>query len=418
MDIARSPEHKARTRRRRFAAVAALVVIGLATTYAVGRLKPGAPVVDRAGLWIDKVARGTMVREVRGAGQLVPDEFIWIAAEAEGRVDRVFLRAGARVAHDTVVLKLSNPEVEQAAVTADLALQSARAAYRSLESSLRNDLLQQRSVAAAVEADQAQAAMQAAVDTSLAHDGLLAELTSKQSTVRAASLSTRLKLEQERLATSESSIAARLAVQAAEVDSRRAVADLRHRDVAALTVRAGMAGVLQEVTVDEGQRVARSANLARVADPTRLKAELRIPETQTRDLSLGLPASIDTHNGVIAGRISRIDPAAQNGTVTVDVALQGALPSGARPDMTIDGAIELQRLENALYVGRPALGREQGTVTLFKLDADGARAVRTSVRIGRTSAASVEVLGGLAAGDQVVLSDTSAWDGQNVIALR
>jgi HlyD family secretion protein len=418
MDVPQTTDVKRRRRRRRALVAGALVTTTLGATYALGRLEPGAPIVDRSGLWIDTVKRGVMVRDVRGAGALVPDEFVWLAAETEGRVDDVVLRGGATVTPDTVILVLSNPETEQAAIAATLAWNAAEAAYKSLDAALRNELLQQRVSAAAVESDHAQAAMQAEVDASLAKEGLLAELTSKQSTVRATSLETRLRLERERIQTSEASLGTRLDVQRAEVENRRTVAELRQRDLAALRVRATMTGVLQEVVVDEGQRVTRGANLARVANPTRLKAELRIPETQTRDLRIGLPATIDTHNGLIQGELTRIDPAAQNGTVTVDVTLRSAIPPGARPDMTVDGTIQLERVDDALFVGRPAISEAQGTISVFRLAPDGARAERTTVRIGRTSTSAIEILNGLREGDQIILSDTSAWEGQDAIAIR
>ena len=418
MDTPQDPRLKQRRRFRRLG-VAGLAVIAIAaTTLALGRVGPAEPAVDSSALWIDTVKQGPMVLEVRGAGTLVADQFVWLAAETDGQVEHVWLRGGAPVDGDSVILQLKNAETEQASLSADLAWQAATAAYSSLEAALRNELLQQRSGAAAVEAEQAQAALQAEVDTSLARDGLLAEVVSRQSAVRAASLKTRLTLERERVDTSEASVGTRLAQQRAEVDSRRAIADLRRRDFAALRVRAGIPGVLQEVVVDEGQRVTKGANLARVANPNRLKAELRIAETQTKDIRLGLPAQIDTHNGVIEGTVSRVDPAAQNGTVTVDVALRGGLPNGARLDMTVDGVIQLERVPSAIYVGRPAVGQTEGAISLFKLSADGTRAVRTPVKVGRVSANAVEIIGGLAVGDRVILSDTSAWADRDAIRLQ
>lgn len=417
MDVQRDPREKQRRQRRRIAGAVALLVVGIGATYALAQLQPAAPVVDKAGAWIDSVQRGSMVIEVRGAGRLVPDEFVWLAAETDGRVDRVVLRGGAVVAPDTVILRMSNPEAEQASTAAMLALQGAEAAYRSLESSLRNELLQQRASAAVVESDHEQAVMQSEVDQSLARDGLLAQLTARQSAVRATSLSTRLALERERLKTSEDSLETRLSVQRAEIDNRRSVADLRRRDVGALAVLASMHGVLQEVAVDEGQRVARGTNLARVANPSRLKVELRIAETQTKELRIGLPASIDTHNGIIAGHVARIDPAAQNGTVTVDVTLDGDIPPGARPDMTVDGVIEIDRLDNVLHVGRPAINQLQGSISVFRV-MPNSRAVRTTIQVGRVSTNRIEVTGGLDPGDQIILSDTSTWDGQDAIVLR
>ncbi len=387
-------------------------------TYALGSIQASVPIVDRAGLWIETVHAGSMVLEVRGVGELVPDDFLWLAAETDGRVERVLLRGGALVGPDTVILELSDPETEQAAVAAALALQAAEAAYASLEAGLRNETLQLRVLAATTEAMLEQADMQATVDATLASEGLLATLTSDLSAVRARALATQLELERQRLETSEASLADRLAVQRAEIERLRAELRFRQGDVDALRVRAGMDGVLQEVVVDEGQRVLRGVNLARVADPAHLKAELRIPETQTTGLEVGLPAVVDTRNDVVAGRVSRMDPAAQNGTVTIDVALEGSLPASARPQITVEGIIEVARLDDVLYVGRPAISQASDSISVFRVSADRAQAVRTQVRIGRTSATTVEVLGGLAAGDEIILSDTSAWDEWDVIQLR
>lgn len=418
MDVAQNPRLKRARRLRQAALLAVAIAVLGGATLVLGRLGPSEPVVERSRLWIDAVKEGPLVLEVRGAGNLVADEFLWLAAETDGQVERKTLRAGATVRPDSEILVLKNRETEQAAVSAELAMQAAKAAYVTLEATLKNELRQQRAATAAVEAEQAQAHLQAEIDSSLARDGLLAEVVSKQSAVRAASLKTRLVLEQEQVETSQESIRTRLAQQQAEVDITRATAELRRRDVEALRVLATINGVLQEVVVDEGQRVARGANLARVADPTRLKAELRIPETQTRDIRIGLPARIDTHNGVIEGEVSRIDPAAQNGTVTVDIALRGGLPKGARLDMTVDGVIELERIPKAIFVGRPAVGQAEGTLNLFRLSADGLAATRTAVRVGRVSTNAVEILDGLSPGDQVILSDSTAWEGRDVIRIR
>lgn len=401
-------------------AVALAVGGALGLTYGASQLSTKAPVFQRRSVWVDTVKRGPMVREVQGVGALVPDDdaFLWIAAEIDGRVDRKWLQAGAAVEAETILMELSNPEVEQAAVAAKLALSAAEAAYKSLVATLENDLRQQRSALAAIEGDWTQASMQAEVDEALARDGLLSTLTAQQSTVKAGALKTRLEIEKERLAAAEESLADRLAVQKAEVDSRRTLAALRQRDVEALRIRAGMSGVLQEVVVDAGERVGRSVNLARVADPSRLKAELRIPEAQTQDLRPGLKVTVDTYNGLVDGRVERIAPTAQNGTVTIDVALTGPLPDGARLDMTIDGTIELERLDDVLHVGRPTTAAAQGEVTLFKLSADESLAERTSVRLGRISAAEVEILSGLSQGDRVVLSDVAAWSQFDVVRLE
>lgn len=421
MDVVKPVSEQRAKRRRRVIIAGGGVMLAVAAVYAAAGLERGVPIVDKTGIWIDTVQQGSLTREIRAVGTLVSDDdaSLWLAAELDGRVDRKLLNEGAVVRPDTIILQLSNPDVEQAAVAADLALQAAEAAYASLDASLRNDLLALRSAAAAIEADRAQAVMQAEVDASLAQDGLLAVVTSKQSTVKSDALGTRVKLEQDRVKTSEESLQARLAVQRAEVDNRRTLAQLKHRDLASLTVRAGMPGVLQEIVVEVGQRVARSANLARVVDPARLKAELRIPEAQTADLREGLHVTIDTRSGIVPGVITRIAPAAQNGTVTVDARIAGALPSGARPDMTVDGVIELEQIGDVLHVGRPAATERQGVVTLYRVSADGTHAERVSAKVGRTSANAMELVGDtLRAGDRVVLSDTSAWGDHAQVRFR
>jgi HlyD family secretion protein len=420
MDVAKSPVERSRKRRRRLVMGAIAIAVVAAVLIAATRLGRAAPSVDRSGLWIDAVVQGPMTRVLQGVGELVPDDDAvrWVAAELDGRVDRKFLEEGASVTPDTVLLQLSNPDVEQASVAANLALKAAEAAYASLEESLQGELLALRSSVAAIEAEAAKEGIQAEVDASLARDGLLSTITSQQSGVLAEALRTRVRLERDRLQRTERSLATRLAVQQSEVDNRRTLDALKRRDVASLTARAGMAGVLQDIVVEVGQRVTRSANLARIVDPTRLKARLRIPEAQTDDLRVGLPADVDTHSGVIPGRISRIAPAAENGTVTVDVELLGDLPRGARPDMTVDGSVELERLENVRHVGRPASGIREGAVTMFKVSSDGTGAEPVKVRLGRASANRVQIVeGDLQEGDRIVLSDTSGW-GDRVVRLR
>jgi HlyD family secretion protein len=397
------------------------VLLTVAAVYAVSRIGRAAPLVATEGLWIDTVQEGDISRELHGPGELVPDDDAarWAAADVEGRVERKLLESGAVVKADTVLLELTDPDVAQAAVTADLALEQAVSAYTSLEASLEAELLSLRSTVASVESERAQAVLQARVDATLARKGLLSEVTAEQSTVRADALTERARLEQNRLTALEQSQQTRLAAQQAEVKNQRTVAALKHRDLAALTVRAGIAGVLQDVVVEVGQRVTRGANLARVIDPSRLKGRIRVPEAQTTGLQLGQVVSIDTHNGIVPGRISRIAPSAQNGTVTVDVRLDGALPPGARVDMTIDGTIHLDRLAKIRHVGRPASGSGEGDVALFKVSPDGARAERIPVRLAPASANRVQILeGDLRAGDRVVLSDTSAWPDQAVVRLR
>jgi HlyD family secretion protein len=401
--------------------IGAGVLLTVIAGFAVARVGRAAPVVATDGLWIDTVQEGDISRELHGVGELVPDDDAarWASADVAGRVDRKLLESGATVKAGTVLLELTDPDVEQAAVAADLALEQAQSAYTSLEASLNAELMALRSTVAAVDSDRAQAVLQARVDATLAKKGLLSEVTAEQSTVRADTLTERARLEQNRLSALEQSQKTRLAAQQSEVKSHRTVADLKHRDAAALTVRAGIDGVLQDVVVEVGQRVTRGANLARVIDPARLKARIRVPEAQTTGLQLGQAASIDTHNGVVPGRISRIAPSAQNGTVTVDVTLEGALPAGARVDMTIDGTIQLDRLSKIRHVGRPASGSGEGEVSLFKVSADGTRAERVKVRLAPASANRVQIVdGNLHAGDRVVLSDTSAWPAEGVVTLR
>ncbi len=358
MDIARpkSVVRKKQIRRALYGGAALLTVLGV--TWGLSRLKPAAPTVERGTVWVDTVKKGSMLRQVRGPGTLVPEDVRWIPALTEGRVERIVIRPGKPVTPDSVVLELSNPTVQQEALDAALQVRAAEAGLANLRVQLQQERLAQESAAAAVRADYLQAKLQAEVNEELARQELVSNLVLKQSQVLADSLAMRNSLEEKRLASTTESSEARLAVQQAQVDQLRALAELRRNERAALTVRAGMTGVLQLVPVEEGQRVTAGANVARVANPARLKAELRIAETQAKDIQLDQPATVDTRNGIVAGRVMRIDPAVQNGTVTVDVELTGALPKGARPDLSVDGTIELERLTDVLYVGRPAFGQE------------------------------------------------------------
>jgi HlyD family secretion protein len=348
----------------------------------------------------------------------VPEDTRWLPATSDGRVERILLRPGAQVDADAIILELSNPQVEQEALNARLALQSAEAALENLRVQLQNELLTQQAQVAGVEADYKQAQMDAEANESLAKQGLVSGIIVKQAQLRFETLRTRLDIERRRLSTAGDSIAARTRVQQSTVDQARAIASLQQSRLAALRVRAGFAGVLQQVPVEVGQRVAPGQNLARVANPGQLKAELRIPETQAKDVEVGQIAHVDTRNGIVPGRVSRKDPAATNGTVTVDVSLTAALPRGAVPDLSVDGTIELERLDSALQVGRPAFGQEQSTIALFKIVDDQGHAERVQVRVGRSSVNTIEVASGLDAGDQVVLSDMSAWDGVDRVRLR
>ena len=408
MDIPRP--HAARRRRtRRIAIGGAAILFIAATTMGVSRLKPAAPSVSRAGVVLDTVKRGPMVRQVRGLGTLVPEEIRWIPAATDGRVERIVVQPGSRVEADTVLLELSNPEVELRAVEAESQLRAAQAAYNELRVRLESQRLDQQAAAARVEAELQQARLRADADDELARSGLVADLTRKISRSTADELENRVSLEHKRLDIAREAVTAQLLVQAAEVDQRRGLAQLRRSQLLGLKVRPGLGGVLQQISVEVGQQVTPGTNLARVAQPERLKAVIRVPETQARDLQPGQPASIDTRNGILTGRVARVDPGAQNGTVTVDIALLGELPRGARPDLTVDGTIDIDRLTDVVYVGRPAQGQPESTSTLFRLEADGTHATRVPVRLGRASVTAIEVLEGLAPGDQVILSDTSAW---------
>ncbi len=420
MDIPR-PASVAQSKKRKqiMFGVAGIVVTALVSVF-LARLQPAAPTVERATVWVDTVKRGPMLRQVRGLGTLVPvDEARrWVPASTQGRVERIILRPGAQVTPDTVVLELSDPQVQQALNDADQQLRASEADFNSLKARLDAETLNQRAQAAIVKADFQNAQTEREMNEGLSKDGLVSNLVLRQSVVRAESLKTRDGIETDRLKVSQQSALAQLASAQALVDQRRSNLALRRQQVDQLRVRAGMTGVLEQVPVEVGQQVAPGTNLVRVADPTRLKAELRIAETQAKDLTIGQVASVDTRNGIIAGKVIRIDPAAANGTVTVDVALEGPLPRGARPDLSVDGTIELERLDNVLYVGRPAFGQEQSTVGLFKLDKATGEASRSQVQLGRSSVNTIEILGGLAEGDEVVLSDMSAWDQFDRIRLR
>ena len=409
VDIARSPDvlRKKKIRRALYAA-AALVVIVLITV-GVSRLKPAAPTVERATVWVDTVKRGSMIRQVRGSGTLVPEEIRWIPATTQGRVERIVLRPGASVKPGTVILELSNPELQQSVTEAQLALQSAQAAFQNRKAELESQLLSQQSQVATIEANYKNAVLTQAANEQLAKDDLISAIQLKQSRSATEELKNRLAIEEKRLEMTQLGLKSQLAPQESDVNQRRAAYQLRVKQLDDLKVKSSMDGVLQLVPVEVGQQVAPGANLARVANPMNLKAELRIAETQTKDIAIGLPAEIDTRNGVVKGRVSRIDPASLNGTVGVDVTLEGALPPGARPDLSVDGTIRLELLDNVIYVGRPAFGQENSTVGLFKVGPDG-EAVRINVKLGRSSVSTIEVIEGLQPGDQVILSDMSSWD--------
>jgi len=416
MDIPRPVDVRKRRLRRFGYTLAALVVLA-GLTLGLSRLQPAAPSVERSTVWIDTVKRGPMLRAVHGLGTLVPEDIRWIPATTMGRVERIVLRPGIVVEPTAVILELSNPQLEQEFQEANLKLKASEAALANLRVQLTNDTLAQQATTASIEAEYEKAALQAKVNQQLADKSLISSIIVQQSTLDAQQLSQRLAIAKRQLESQTESTQSRLAVQESEVEQARAMMQLRQRQVSELKVRAGIAGVLQLVPVDVGQQVAPGTNLARVANPEHLKAELRIAETQAKDIQLGQPASIDTRNGVVAGTVSRIDPAVLNGTVTVDVAITGELPRGARPDLSVDGTIELERLSDVLFVGRPAFGQEQSAVGLFKVQPDG-EATRVQVTLGRSSVNTIEVVSGLAVGDQVVLSDMSTWDAFDRVRMR
>jgi HlyD family secretion protein len=417
MDVPRP--HVAKQKRKRRIIIIAGSILGLIlVTFLLSRLKPAVPSVDRSTVWIDTVKRGPMVRQVRGLGTLVPQEIRWIAANTEGRVEKIVIRPGAHVEPDTIILELSSPELEQSARDAEMKAKAAEAEMTTLRATLQRQVLEQESSAARVHSEFQQAKMEAETNENLKKNGLVAELTYKTSKVKAEDLEIRDAIEQKRLTFARDSIEPQLASKQSEVDQVKALAQLKLNQVEALHVRAGFTGVLQQLPLEVGQRVIPGANLARVADPTKLKAQVKIAETQAKDIQNNQVASIDTRNGIVAGHVVRVDPAVEQGTVTVDVALDGDLPKGARPDLSVDGTIELERLDNVIYVGRPAFGQENNTVGIFKLVAGTSEAVRTPVKLGRSSVNTIEILSGLEPGDQVILSDTSSMDAHERIRLN
>jgi HlyD family secretion protein len=417
MDIARPSNARKKRIRQIIYAVVGLAAVAL-VSFGLSRLKPAAPTVERAVVWPARVERGPMVRQVRGLGTLTPEDIRWIPATTQGRVEKIILRPGTPVKANDVVLELTNPQLEQQLQDATLKLQAAEAGLANTKVAMNNDLLQARAAAAQVEADFNKAKMQAQMNEELAKDQLVSALVLRQSQVERDQLGVRNEISKEQLASKTESSRAQLAVQQSAVDQARALLRLTQQQRDELKVRAGLDGMLQLVPVEVGQQVAPGANLARVANPSRLKAEIKIAETQAKDIQIGQKAEIDTRNGVVQGRVARIDPSVQNGTRTVDVTLTGELPRGAVPDLSVDGTIELERLNDVLFMGRPAFGQGQSVVGLFKIGADGVNAERVQVKLGRSSVNTMEVLSGLKVGDQVILSDMSAYDAYDRIRLK
>ena len=419
MDIVRE-DFSEKRRRRRLILVGWGVAVALLITRGRSRLKAAAPTVEKSAVWMDTVKRGPMRREVRGPGSLVPEAegIRQISAATDARVERLALQPGSEVKPDSILLEMSNPELQRDAIDAEWQLKASQAELVNTRVRLQKELMDQQAAAATVRSDFHQAQLQSQTNEGLFKEGLVADLTLKLSKVRAEELSTRNDIESKRLAVYEDSAKAQMDVQRAKVEELRALAQLKRTQLDALKVRAGISGVLQELPLQVGQRVTPGTTLAKVVQPNKLKAQLKIAETQAKDVVIGQPASIDTRNGVVAGKVARVDPSVQNGTVTVDVAIEGELPKGARPDLSVDGTIELDRLADVVFVGRPAFGQEQNLVSLFRVASDGDEAQRVKVRLGKSSVNTVQILDGLKPGDRVILSDMSAWDAYDRVRLK
>jgi HlyD family secretion protein len=417
MDIARPSNARAKLIRRIILGGVAVLFIG-GVSFGLTRLRPAAPSVDRATVWSDEVKRGPMLRDVRGLGTLVPEDIRWIPAQTDSRVDRWVLRPGAVVKPGSVIMELSDPTLQREALDAEFQLKGAEADYANLKVQVDSDLMNQKAIEAGVRSDYEQAKIQHEVDAKLVAEGLAADVTERLSRVKEQQLAIRVQLEGERTKVALDSAKARLAAQQARIDEQKALYQLKESQVDALHVRAGIDGVLQLVPVEVGQHVTPGTNLARVADPKVLKAEIKIAETQAKDVLPLQKATIDTRNGIVNGHVARVDPSVINGTVTVDVTIDDPLPPGARADLSVDGTVELENLKDVMFVGRPVHGASQSTISLFKLTPDGSEAVRTNVKLGRSSVNTVEILDGLQVGDRVILSDMSQWDNYDRIRLK
>ncbi len=417
MDIAR-PELKQRKRIKRIAWIGPAIIAAAFAVIALARLEPAAPAVDRATVWTDTVKRGEMLRQVRGPGVLAPREIRWIAATTEARVDRVLVKPGAAVEADTVLVEMSNPTLAQQVLEARSEVVAAEADFAALRVRLQGQVLDQRSTLAQIRAESESARLQVEAEAQLLEKNILPRIQYQRSVLTANQLEERLAIEQERVEQFQDSVDAQLRAARARIEQLETMADYRESQLAALDVTAGIEGVLQELTVEAGQRLAPGENIARVARPDSLMAELRIPETQAKDVQLGQAVEVDTRNGIVAGEVIRIDPRVANGTVQVDVDLTGELPPGARPDLSVDGTILIERLDDVLYVGRPAYGQPESTVRLFRVDPADGSAVRVPVELGRSSVNVIEIRQGLNLGDRIILSDTSAWDDHDRIRLQ
>jgi HlyD family secretion protein len=416
MDVPRQGAKKKKQLKKVLYGAVLIAVIGT-VTFAVSRLKPAAPSVDANTLYRGTVTRGTFVRQVRGLGTLVPEEIQYVPAMNAGRVEKRNVQQGQQVKANTVLVELSNPELQQALQDAESQYRAAEANLSTVKAQVGKQIIDQQATLFQVRSDYKKAKMQYEVNADLGKKGLKSDLDVKLSEIAASDLENRVKIEEQRLKASEDEVKARVSAEDEKVRQLKEAVDLKRHQVDSLKVRAGIDGDLQLLQVEVGQQVTIGQNIARVADPRRLKAELRIAETQTRDIAIGQPVQVDTRNGIIPGKVSRIDTSAQNGTIGVDVTLEGELPKGARSDMSVDGTIELEKLENVLYVNRPVHGQDNATIGLFKVTPDGKSANRVTVRLGRSSVSAIEIIDGLKEGDVVILSDTSQWDNNPEIRL-
>jgi HlyD family secretion protein len=423
MDVPRGKEVARRKLIRRIVYIAILVAAVPLITWGLSRLKPAAPSVDRATVWIDAVKRGPMVRDVRGLGTLVVEQYMWIPAEFESRVEKINFLPGASLHKDNVLMVLSNPDMELASADLEWQIKQAQANEENTRVTLQTQQLAQKALTEQVKSDMEQAQLQADRDSQLTKLGLKSDLDTKLSVAKWQELKGRYALSKEELDISDQAIKAQMDAQKVGVEKLQAAYNLKEQQVEQLTIRSATDGTLTQLgtaamPLEVGMRVAPGTILAKIAQPNKLKATLKIPETQVKDVAIGQAASIDTRNGIIPGHVSRIDPAAVNGTVDVDVTLEGPLPLGARPDLSVDGTIILERLTDVVFVGKPVIGQPGAKITLFKLDPDGKEALRVPVSLGRSSVNNIEVVDGLKVGDQVILSDMSSQDAYNRIRLN
>ena len=430
MDVKREGAGKKRLIRR--IVVGVILLGGVAgVTVAVGKLKPAVPTVERSTIWPDTVKKGDMLRQVRGLGTLVPEDVLWIPAPVDGRITKINVLAGAEMKPDTVILELENPDVQLDAVKAEFDLKAAEADLTNLRVTLASTTYDKKAAAASVNSDYVQAKLAADRDVELEKAGLVPDLTKQLSSTKAAELATRNDIEENRMKIIDQSTVAQIEAQKVKVEQFRAIYALKKKQVDELSVRAGYTGILQQLgasaaagattaaaPLEVGQKVLAGTILAKIAQPQKLKADLKITETEAKDILLGQPAEIDTRNGVIPGKVIRIDPASINGTVTVDVGLLGPLPLGARPDLSVDGTIELEKLHDVLYIARPVFGQPNSDATIFVIGKDNQTCTRTKVKFGKASVSAIEIAGGLRLGDQVILSDMNQWDNHNEIKLN